>query len=67
MTPFKCLSLILELSEFISWPQKVFKAAIYLHFCSLGRVDISSLLMVSGNKGMMRVGQNGAILHDSGL
>jgi hypothetical protein len=51
----------------MSWLQKVSKAVIYLHFCSLGRVDISSLLKVSENKGMMLVDQNEAILHDSDL
>ena len=50
----------------MSWLQKAFKAATHLHFFAFGRVDISSLLMVSENRDMMLVDQNEAILYDSG-
>jgi len=50
----------------MSWLHKVFKAATHLRFFAFGRVDISSLLMVSENRDMMLVDQNEAILYDSG-
>ena len=55
------------LSKLVSWLYKISKEAIYLLFCSLGRVDISILFMAPENQSIMPVDQNEAILNDSGL